>query len=67
MTANVGSIDRILRVVAGIALIAFAIMAPESIGWKWVGYFGIVPLLTGLAGTCPAYSLIGLNTCGKRA
>jgi hypothetical protein len=59
MARNVGSIDRILRIVAGLALIALA--ATGTVG-AW-GYVGIVPLLTAFVGYCPAYSLIGLNTC----
>jgi hypothetical protein len=56
---NVGSIDRVLRVGAGGLLIALA--AIGTIGW-W-GCIGLVPLATGLFGTCPAYSLLGLKTC----
>ncbi|MCB1480224.1 MAG: DUF2892 domain-containing protein [Tepidamorphaceae bacterium] len=63
MQTNMGSIDRILRVVAGFALLAFAVFGPADISWKWVGYIGIVPLLTALIGWCPAYSLIGVSTC----
>jgi len=63
MDKNVGSADRIIRIVAGVALIAFALFGPADIGWKWVGWIGVVPLLTGLAGTCPAYSIFGLRTC----
>ena len=59
MTKNVGGIDRILRIVVGIALIAAAAMG--SIG-VW-GYIGVVPLLTGLMGWCPPYALLGFNTC----
>ena len=59
MKANVGGIDRILRAVVGIALIALA--ATHVIG-IW-GYIGVVPLLTALVGFCPAYTLLGLNTC----
>jgi hypothetical protein len=59
MTANVGNLDRTLRIVGGIALIALA--AAGTIG-VW-GYIGIVPLLTGLIRTCPAYSIFGINTC----
>ena len=59
MPRNVGSIDRVLRIVAGLALIALA--ATGTIG-MW-GYIGVVPLLTAFIGYCPAYSLIGLNTC----
>jgi NADH:ubiquinone oxidoreductase subunit 4 (subunit M) len=62
MTANVGTIDRSLRVVAGLALIALA--ATGTVG-MW-GYIGVVPLLTGLFSVCPAYSIFGMNTCGLR-
>ena len=60
MTVNVGTIDRAVRIIAGLVLIALAI--DGTIG-MW-GYIGIVPLLTGLFRVCPAYSLIGVNTCG---
>jgi hypothetical protein len=59
MSKNEGGIDRILRIVAGLALIAAA--ATGSIG-VW-GYIGVVPLLTGLMGWCPVYTMLGLNTC----
>lgn len=58
MARNVGSIDRALRVLVGLALIIAALTG--TIGW-W-GYIGIVPLLTAFVGYCPAYSLIGMNT-----
>ena len=59
MTVNVGTIDRVVRIVAGLALIALALMGTIGV---W-GYIGIVPLFTGLFRTCPAYSLLGINTC----
>jgi hypothetical protein len=59
MKLNVGTIDRVLRVIAGVALIALA--ATGTIG-LW-GYIGVVPLATGLFKFCPAYALIGVNTC----
>ena len=59
MPSNVGGLDRMLRIVAGLALIAAA--AFGLIG-AW-GYIGVVPLATGLFRFCPAYRLIGLNTC----
>ena len=59
MSRNVGGIDRILRIIAGLVLIALA--ATGTVGW-W-GWIGLVPLGTGLLGTCPAYRLLGLNTC----
>ena len=58
MKANVGGIDKILRIVAGLALIAWAVMGGPV--WAWIG---VVPLLTGLVGFCPFYPLIGLSTC----
>lgn len=59
MKMNVGNIDRIVRIVIGLALIALA--ATSTVG-VW-GYIGIVPLLTGIFKFCPAYSLLGVNTC----
>lgn len=59
MKTNVGTIDRALRVVAGIILITLA--ATQTIG-VW-GYIGIIPLLTGIFKFCPAYSLLGMSTC----
>ena len=56
---NVGGIDRILRIVVGLVLVGLA--ATGSVGW-W-GWIGVVPLLTGLVGACPAYTLLGMNTC----
>ena len=59
MKTNVGGIDKILRIVVGIALIAMAALGVVGT-WGWIG---VVPLLAGLLGTCPAYSLLGMNTC----
>lgn len=60
MSRNVGTIDRVLRISLGLLLIALAYVG--AVG-PW-GYIGLVPLLTGLAGRCPAYSLFGIRTCG---
>lgn len=60
MTANVGMIDKWLRIVVGVVLIALALFG--VIGW-W-GLIGIIPLATGLFNFCPVYKLIGLNTRG---
>lgn len=65
MTRNVGGIDRILRIVIGLALIAGFFMNPDA-GLRWLYLIGILPLLTGLLGTCGLYSLLGINTCGIR-
>jgi len=59
MKLNVGGIDRILRITAGVVLVGLA--ATGKVGaWGWIG---VVPLLTGAVGFCPLYPLIGMNTC----
>ena len=59
MKSNVGGIDRALRIVAGVALIALA--ATGTVGlWGWIG---IIPLATGFIKFCPLYTLLGFNTC----
>ena len=55
---NVGSADRLLRIVLGLILIALVFVGPKT-PWGWIG---IVPLVTGFLRTCPLYSLIGVNT-----
>jgi Protein of unknown function (DUF2892) len=62
MTQNVGGIDRILRIVAGLVLIGLA--ATGTVGW-W-GWLGIVPLATGAMGWCPPYAIFGFNTCSMK-
>ena len=59
MKTNEGTVDRLLRVVAGLALIGLA--ATGTVG-MW-GYLGVVPLLTGAIGWCPLYTVLGINTC----
>ncbi len=56
---NVGSIDRILRIVVGLGLISLVFVGPQT-PWGWVG---IVPLLTAVISFCPLYTLIGIRTC----
>jgi ABC-type branched-subunit amino acid transport system permease subunit len=63
MKSNVGGIDRILRIVAGLVLIALA--ATGTVG-TW-GYIGVVVLATGVFSFCGAYTLLGLNTCPMKA
>jgi hypothetical protein len=65
MTRNVGGIDRVLRIVVGLALIGLTLAG--VIGW-W-GWIGVVPLGTALIGFCPLYPLLGVSTCpaGRQA
>lgn len=62
LKTNVGTADRIIRVVLGLALILGFFLNPEA-GWRWLYLIGIVPLVTGLVGSCPVYSLLGISTC----
>ncbi|OWL84095.1 YgaP family membrane protein [Halopseudomonas aestusnigri] len=61
MKANVGTIDRVLRILAGVVLIALTLTGTIGL-WGWVG---LVPLATGVFRFCPLYPLLGINTCGK--
>lgn len=59
---NVGTVDRGVRLLAGAALVAWAVSGGPA--WAWIG---VVPLATGLLGTCPAYSIFGASTCRRKA
>ena len=59
LAVNEHPLDRILRVALGLVLLSLVFLGPQT-AWGWLG---LVPLLTGLLGSCPLYSLIGLNTC----
>lgn len=61
MTRNIGQTDRILRIIVGLVLLALVFVGPQTP----LGYFGIVPLLTGLTGFCPLYTLLGISTCSR--
>ncbi|GAA6200979.1 DUF2892 domain-containing protein [Aquicoccus sp. SU-CL01552] len=59
MLRNEGALDRILRIVFGLALLSLIFIGPKTM---W-GLVGLIPLLTGLAGYCPLYRLLGFSTC----
>lgn len=63
LKANESTFDRTVRVVAGLAVLSLVVVGPKSM---W-GLLGLVPLVTGLVGSCPIYSLLGLNTCPTKA
>lgn len=58
MTSNVGNMDRVLRIVAGLALMAWALLGGPV--WAWIG---MVPLATGIFRFCPAYAIFGFSSC----
>ena len=66
MKQNVGGIDRVLRIVLGIALLAAFFMLHEA-SYRWLLLIGIVPLATGLISSCPLYSIFGLSTCKMKS
>lgn len=63
LAGNEGTLDRAVRIVVGIALIAAVFVGPHTpLGW-----LGLIPLVTGFAGTCPAYGCLGVSTCSTRS
>ncbi|MEQ1882165.1 MAG: DUF2892 domain-containing protein [Burkholderiales bacterium] len=64
MNMNIGKMDRIVRVVLGIALLLVVLFAEGPM--RWWGLIGIVPLATAFSGWCPAYLIFGMNTCGTK-
>jgi hypothetical protein len=62
MKLNVGGIDRIVRIVAGLALIGLTLTGNIGV-WGWLG---VVPLATGAIGWCPPYAIFGINTCSMK-
>ena len=63
LTMNEGTLDRVLRIVVGLALLVWFFVDQGAGFWHYAKLIGIVPLLTGLVGTCPVYSVFGLSTC----
>ncbi|MGI6247056.1 MAG: YgaP family membrane protein [Pseudochelatococcus sp.] len=61
MTGNVGGIDRILRIVAGLVVLSLVFVLEGDM--RWWGLVGLVPLATGLFSFCPLYSLFGFSSC----
>jgi hypothetical protein len=55
-------VDRVLRVIVGVVLISLVFVGPKTM-WGWIG---LVPLVTGLVGTCPMYTLFGMQTCAMK-
>jgi Protein of unknown function (DUF2892) len=64
MKANVGDVDRIIRIVGGLVILSAFFLAEGNM--RWLGLIGLVPLATGLFRWCPAYTVLGLNTCGSK-
>jgi hypothetical protein len=68
MKVNIGILHRTARAIIGLLLIAYAIpLGFPSTGWNWVGWIGIVPIVTAVIGYCPAYSRFGFSSCSASA
>jgi len=63
---NEGTIDRVLRVVLGAALILGYFLNPDG-AYSWLYWLGVIPLVTGLVGWCGLYSVFGINTCKTKS
>lgn len=62
MSRNEGTLDRTLRVILGLVLLSLVFVGPQTM---W-GLIGIIPLVTGLIGVCPIYSVLGIKTCSQK-
>ena len=65
MKANVGGVDRVVRILIGLGLLSLVFILPGA--ERWWGLIGLVPLFTGVFRVCPAYGIFGVNTCGVSA
>jgi hypothetical protein len=65
---NVGMIDRVIRIILGIILLYLFVVNMVAAPWSYlVALIGLILLVTGIVGTCPLYSMLGMNTLGKKA
>lgn len=64
MTRNVGTTERAIRVVAGLAILSLVFFVEGNA--RWFGLIGLAPIVTGLTGYCPPYAMMGINTCGTK-
>ena len=69
MTCNIGRIERVLRGLVGLGLIAFALFGAQTAYGAYAiwGWIGLIPLATAIVGWCPPYALLGICTCGTKA
>ena len=62
MKKNIGTIERVIRVTAGLFILSLTLVGPQSL---W-GLLGLIPLATGIVGWCPPYAILGISTCKKQ-
>jgi hypothetical protein len=61
MKANVGSVDRVIRIIIGIGILSFVLILQDNL--RWVGLIGLIPLVTAMISWCPLYSFVGISSC----
>lgn len=61
MKHNIGSADKVLRIIIGLVLLSLIFIVDGTI--RWIGLIGIMPIITAFAGNCPLYSVLGISTC----
>ncbi|MEO7200846.1 MAG: DUF2892 domain-containing protein [Dokdonella sp.] len=61
MKINVGIVDRVVRIIVGLILVSLPFVLDSP--WRWFGLLGVMPLITGFSARCPAYGLLGVNSC----
>ncbi|MFC5559349.1 DUF2892 domain-containing protein [Ureibacillus thermophilus] len=64
MSANVGTVDRVIRIVLGLAILSLLFILEGNL--KYLGLIGLIPFITGLVKFCPLYSLFKINTCQRK-
>jgi hypothetical protein len=64
MNHNVGSVDKVVRIIMGLALLSLIYFLDGNL--RWIGLIGIVPLMTAMMGFCPLYTLFGIRTCPSK-
>jgi len=64
MIKNMGTIDKTIRIILGIALVAWAVIGNNQ--YSWIGWLGVIPLATVMLGTCPLYTVFGIKTCSTQ-
>jgi hypothetical protein len=63
MSTNIGTLDRVVRLIVAAALLYLAVLAPPN-GYNWIGWIGVIPLVTAIVGNCPLYTILGSAPAG---
>ena len=64
MTKNIGNTERVIRIIAGLAILSLILFLEGNA--RWWGLVGLIPITTAIFGYCPPYAMLGINTCAKK-